>query len=260
MTGNNRGQRTRRTVLGAAGSVAAAGLAGCVGGDSDSGNESGTDSPDDTGEADSGGGSDTTATVTLLAESTSPHEDGLPDDNISHACEHFEFGDSEDLTGAESPDGAPEISATHQLFDVTVEGENGHVVFHGGEGGHDHGGEGGDGHEGGHEGEDGHDHGGEGEDGHDHGGEGGDGHEGEDGHDHGGEGEDGHEGGHEGEDEGGHDHGGEAYAFFADGGSVSVVEGNTVHAEDGDVSACGPADMYLIAEPAGEEIVLALSA
>ena len=234
MTGNNRGQRTRRTVLGAAGSVAAAGLAGCVGGDSDSGNESGTDSPDDTGEADSGGGSDTTATVTLLAESTSPHEDGLPDDNISHACEHFEFGDSEDLTGAESPDGAPEISATHQLFDVTVEGENGHVVFHGGEGGHDHGGEGGDGHEGWHEGEDG--------------------------HDHGGEGGDGHEGGHEGEDEGGHDHGGEAYAFFADGGSVSVVEGNTVHAEDGDVSACGPADMYLIAEPAGEEIVLALSA
>ncbi len=254
MNGNDRQRRTRRTVLGAAGSLAAVGLAGCVGGDDDSDDEGETGSSDSNGGENGGETDDTTATVTLLAESTSPHEDGLPDDNISHACEHFEFGDSEDLTGAESPDGAPEISATHQLFDVTVEGENGHVVFHGGEGGHDHGGEGGDGHEGGHEGEDGHDHGGEGGDGHE------DGHEGEDGHDHGGEGGDGHEGGHEGEGEGGHDHGGEAYAFFADGGSVSVVEGNTVHAEDGDVSACGPADMYLIAEPAGEEIVLALSA
>ena len=232
MTGNSRQQRTRRTVLGAAGSVAAVGLAGCVGGDDDTDDGNGTAGPDDTGEADSGGSGDTTATVTLLAERTSPHEEGLPDDNISHACEHFEFGDSEDLTGTESPDDAPEISATHQLFDVTVEGENGHVVFHGGEGGHNHEGEG----EEGHEGED------------------------EGGHDHGGEDGDGHEGGHDSEGENGHDHGGEAYAFFADGGSVSVVEGNTVHAADGEVPACGPADMYLIAEPDGEEIVLEVSA
>jgi len=229
MTGNNRQRTTRRTVLGAAGSVATAGLAGCVGGnDDETGDGNGTDSSDSNGDTDNGGSGDTTATVTLLAESTGPHEEGLPDDNISHACEHFEFGDSEGLAGTESPDGAPEISATHQLFDVTIEGEVGHIVFH--------------------------DHDEEDEDGHDHD------EEDEDGHDHEGDSGEGHEGGHDSEDENGHDHSGEAYAFFADGGSVSVVEGNTVHAANGEVPACGPADMYLIAEPDGEGIVLEVSA
>jgi hypothetical protein len=179
--------------------------------------------------------------VTLLPEQTSPHEDGLPADNVSHACEHFEFGDEEELTGAPTAGEAPEISATHQLFDVTIDGEGGHVAFRGGEhnheggredGGHDHGGDGNHGGE-----SDGHDHEGE-SDGHDHEGE-------SDGHDHGGE--------------GGHGEDGEAYAFFVDGGSATVVEGDTVHEESSGVPACGPADMYVLARPEQGGVVLELS-
>jgi hypothetical protein len=199
MTGDSRQRTTRRTVLGVAGSVAVAGLAGCVSGDDDGDDGGDTAGSDDS--TDDGSSSETTgsASVTLLAERTSAHEEGLPDDNISHACEHFEFGDTEEKTGAETADGAPEISATHQLFDVTIEGDAGYVVFHAEGDNHDH------------------------------------------------EGEEG-------------EHGGDAFAFFVDGGSATVVEGNTVHEENGDVPACGPADMYVLAEPHEDDVVLELSA
>jgi len=231
MTDEETAHTTRRTVLGAAGSAAIVGLAGCVGGDDGDGGNS-------TGSGD-GGETAATATVTLLAEQTSPHEGGLPEDNVSHACEHFEFGDREELTGTPTAGEAPEISATHQLFDVTIDGASGHVVFHGG-GDHNHEG---DGHD--HEGETDHE-----ED------------EGSDEHNH--EEEDGHSEG-EGESDG-HDHGGEnghseeeAYAFFVDGGSATVVQGDTVHEESSGVPACGPADMYVLARPEERRVVLELS-
>jgi hypothetical protein len=259
MTGDSRQRTTRRTVLGVAGSVAVAGLAGCVSGDDDGDDGGDTAGSDDS--TDDGSSSETTgsASVTLLAERTSAHEEGLPDDNISHACEHFEFGDTEEKTGAETADGAPEISATHQLFDVTIEGDGGYVVFHAEGDNHGHEGEEGEGNGHDHEGEEG-----EGN-GHDHEGEEGEGN----GHDH--EGEEGEGNGHDHEDEGsegnGHDHegeegehGGDAFAFFVDGGSATVVEGNTVHEENGDVPACGPADMYVLAEPHEDDVVLELSA
>ncbi len=44
-----------------------------------------------------------------------------------------------------------------------------------------------------------------------------------------------------------------------DGGSATVVEGDTVHEESSGVPACGPADMYVLARPEQGGVVLELS-
>lgn len=87
---DDRQRTTRHTAPGAAGSVAVASLAGRV---SDDGR---TDSDPNLA------GTDGTATVTLPAEQTTAHEEGLSPESVGHACEQFEFGDIESTTGAQT--------------------------------------------------------------------------------------------------------------------------------------------------------------
>lgn len=57
------------------------------------------------------------------------HHEGLTEEEISHACGHMEFDESEPLDGATDHDEAPHVSETHQPFEVTFAGDTGYIIF-----------------------------------------------------------------------------------------------------------------------------------
>jgi len=270
--GSENQRETRRTVLAATGAAAVFGLAGCVTGD-DSDDGPGSDAGDDGTDA---SGTDQTdgseRTVTLLVEGVGGHGDehddgeehdhsetegehdgegghddeqhggghdygheGLSSEELGHACNHMteveEFG-AEDVEAGGAPEEAPHLSEVHHPYSVTLGGESGYVLFELGDRAHDHEGDG-DGHS-----EDDH------SDEEEH-------HEGDE-HGHSEE-EDGDEGEQEDDDS-------EMLAFFTQGGTPSVVEGELVYSETGGVDSCGPIDRYVIVEAHDGSAVVELTA
>ena len=225
-------------LVGTAGVLTVGSLAGCLNGD-----EEPEEEPETEPEVE-------TATVSFLVEGVGGHDhdhdhdddhhdddhhdddhdhddDGhaLSSSDIDHACGHKEFDDPETLEAGSSVDDAPVVSATHQPFEVSIEGESGFVAFEpGDEDDHDH------------------DHDDDHHDDHDHDDDHHDDHDHDDDHDH------------------NHDHGdGDTYAFFTYEGSVSTAEGEELYDQQG-VDECDLIDEYVVVELDHGRAVLELTA
>ena len=246
----------RKFVTAGAGIVALSALAGCsedVGNGNGNGNGDGEDpEPEPESEPDA-------AVVSILAENLAGghdhdhdhdhdddhhddehhdddhHDDHHDDDHhddelvsqaiIDEACGHMEFDEPESLTGGSTADEATMFDATHQPFDVSIEGDSAFVSFDAeAYSGHDHD----------HDHDDDHSHD---DDHHD------DDHHDDDHHD-----DDHHDDHHD--DDG-------MFGFFARGGEITVHEGE-LHAESDDVG-CSDVDRYVAVEPDHGVVTLELT-
>ena len=170
------------------------------------------------------------------------HDDHHDDDElvsqaiIDEACGHMEFDEPESLTGGSAADEATMFDATHQPFDVSIEGDSAFVSFDAeAYSGHDHDHD----HDDDHHDDDHHD-----DDHHD------DDHHDDDHHD-----DDHHDDDHHDDDH--HDDDNGMFGFFAHGGEITVHEGE-LHAESDDVG-CSDVDRYVAVEPDHGVVTLELT-